>query len=844
MNSKFLFSFSLVLTMIPMASAQSPIPVSEHIYPEGVTVSSASDSARHELGHVFTVNTCGSITKIRLYAVSEESGDHTARIWRNTDSTCIGGPYTLPAVLFKGINGWVSYTLPEPVEIAANVAYTVSVSTGTDPGYHFASGNLLHTGDNGNNIVWGQDPGRFSTARLDVCPVTAAQDGQIYYRDIEFARTKNLKHIFTVTVPVPSSAARWNLNTDNTHLILTVFNNMPYIECIKNPERNWNWVHVNTAFPLIKKVSGLTPDWEFKDATVDKTLGTKVTLRFTSSTPNLELKSIWWARPGPGPVEIATTIQNNSGDDVTYNHSDVVAADITFTADDSVTLKRFDRMAYSGNDPYAYAPVKSTLVLSNSIYSSFTNNSFQTNADIPFQMFDVNSSHGLYIGYEWSFGKYTNTTSSNPLIINYKASLWDSGSFTEPDQKILNIPSIYIGTYKGDIDDGGNKFKKWFWNYKIPPTMRENTNEPLLEICVPGWEAELKKFYATYPVASWGAEMGKIDWDWLMIEPNDDWFGKEITKWLPRPVEWPNGMNAGTMTHENNLKLSLYMSQTYLWCDLATQEGRDLEKKALLERYDNYHYDYYRSDFICEGALDYLKHEGYMEVLDYMIAQRPGFRYEHCSGGGTLKDFSTLQRVTVMTTEDAATAEAHRMAMYSGTYMINPVQLKADVNITVYCKDLNDPAKITYYLRTGFMGANMATFGCDIPTETAQKLVQVHWPLYTTYMRPILRGADVYHILPVCDEVNWDGLEYFNPSLGQDGRGAVLLFKPSSSAPDSKYIRLKGLDRTTNYTITFQDRTHLNTTLSGADLMDRGINVTGMSGAYASEIIWINTVRL
>ena len=87
--------------------------------------------------------------------------------------------------------------------------------------------------------------------------------------------------------------------------------------------------------------------------------------------------------------------------------------------------------------------------------------------------------------------------------------------------------------------------------------------------------------------------------------------------------------------------------------------------------------------------------------------------------------------------------------------------------------------------------------------------------------------------------VNWDGLEYFNAGIN---KGSVFLFKPSTKAMDgdSRLIKLKGLNRNKRYTLKFQDRTALNCTMSGKELMDKGISVTAMTGNNASEIIWIN----
>ena len=92
---------------------------------------------------------------------------------------------------------------------------------------------------------------------------------------------------------------------------------------------------------------------------------------------------------------------------------------------------------------------------------------------------------------------------------------------------------------------------------------------------------------------------------------------------------------------------------------------------------------------------------------------------------------------------------------------------------------------------------------------------------------------------PMADGINWDGLEYFNAGIN---KGSVFLFKPSTNAVDgdSKVIKLKGLVRNKRYTLVFQDRTALNRTMTGQQLMNIGITVTGMTGTKASDIIWIN----
>ncbi|MEI6785263.1 MAG: hypothetical protein WCQ21_30560 [Verrucomicrobiota bacterium] len=63
----------------------------------------------------------------------------------------------------------------------------------------------------------------------------------------------------------------------------------------------------------------------------------------------------------------------------------------------------------------------------------------------------------------------------------------------------------------------------------------------------------------------------------------------------------------------------------------------------------------------------------------------------------------------------------------------------------------------------------------------------------------------------MADGTHWDGLQFFNPDL----------------------------DRKASYALTFQDRVSLNCSRTGAQLMEEGITISGMTGDRASEIIWI-----
>jgi hypothetical protein len=621
-----------------------------------------------------------------------------------------------------------------------------------------------------------------------------------------------------------SANTRWTLSTGDTRLKISVSNNKIYIDGLKNPAQDWNWVPAASEVPLPGKNSirtvgttgdiDQTPNWTYAGASEDKSDGHEVTLRFTSTTPALELKSVWSARPGPGPVENHVTIENKSGGKVVYSPN-IAASVLQLKADESVHLWSFEKTSVGQGH------------MGNDLLGPGTHRSIDSRC-VPFIMFDVGSAHGAYIGYEWELGVIQIASGSDPLDITVSV-LPITEAVTQGANEIFTIPNVYYGTYKGDVDDGSNRFKKWFWNYKITRSLHDNANEPWTEVCMQelGGNGSASVTGATPQsaydaLAATGVECVKFDfWDGT----GKCWYSNR--DWMFHPEVWPNGFDYASKAHKAGLKASLYMGGTYNDCDLTTTAGRDAELAAVLERDDKGWFDMWRTDLYTAPEepmpQTYNGVSNFLSIMDQLIKSRPGFRYENCCNGGKYKGFAICRRMTFCTMNDCESdARLMRTTYYCNSYPINPVQLKSDLG----------PADSAYNLRTDMLGS-ILTWAVDSP------IYRQHIALYKTRQRPILRGADVYHILPMADGINWDGLEYFNEGIN---KGSVFLFKPSTKAADgdSKVIKLKGLDRKKRYTLTFQDRTDLNSTMTGQELMDIGITVTAMTGRNASEIIWIN----
>ena len=201
----------------------------------------------------------------------------------------------------------------------------------------------------------------------------------------------------------------------------------------------------------------------------------------------------------------------------------------------------------------------------------------------------------------------------------------------------------------------------------------------------------------------------------------------------------------------------------------------------------------------------------------------------------------------------------YRASVWTAGFALNSIQLKSDVGVHpgYPWPETTPGSKLVFMARTSMLGAWQL---CGVePNVTAYR---EHLALYKTKQRPILRGGAMYHVLPKPDgvrtwahaprpqrlslrlsqplrcvaQVNWDGFQFYHRGLK---RGSLLVFKPSPNVSSSQVIRLKGLDAATSYRLRFQDRTAQSATKSGAELMGAGLNISGMEGAFASEIVWV-----
>ena len=95
-----------------------------------------------------------------------------------------------------------------------------------------------------------------------------------------------------VPSPLPASAPRWDLSSDDTRAIVAVWENRPCLVSLKNTGQQWEWIRKVRPMPLVPEVvvedRDVPLNWTYREATRDEAAGT-LTLRFTCENPALEL---------------------------------------------------------------------------------------------------------------------------------------------------------------------------------------------------------------------------------------------------------------------------------------------------------------------------------------------------------------------------------------------------------------------------------------------------------------------------------------------------------------------------------------------------------------------------
>ena len=506
---------------------------------------------------------------------------------------------------------------------------------------------------------------------------------------------------------------------------------------------------------------------------------------------------------------------------------------------------------------------------------------------IPMMYIDYGDS-GIYYALEWTNGKLTANGLKNGAV-SLSVCLAESDFKTQiPGGESFYMPSIYLGVYDGDVDIGSNIFKHWFFEYKAPDNLKEDENEPLTQ----------QDMQLGYDVAKYGIQQIKWDYGWWSDEVvTGQWRTNEGLLEV-RNSAYLNVLKGADCTtlqrfsgkaRRAGVKMTLYilLKDTQLdkpgvptsvgkyghpeWfsdvCITGVANSADLGNEECVEFYKEYLFAFlnknkittWRSDFepICRSSdkknrhfangndVQYWCTVGFGDLVDYLTENLDDFRYESCSSGGSMKDFFTLSKASVIQCEDASEFMSAHMTFYDSSYCIHPAQLQLPVNALTFTPGSEYYAGIGDYLygfRCTLTGGVMLSSWAGPSSEDIS-----YWPyyikeLYNNVMKPLIRYGDLYHILPRPDGVHWDGLEYIDVDSENEIKGLVMLWKPTDTEGPEKTIYLRGLYENTLYDLRFEDRPEQNCKKTGAELMKDGLSVR-IESVSGSEMIWISEAK-
>ena len=673
----------------------------------------------------------------------------------------------------------------------------------------------------------------------------------------------------------------WDLASEDTALSVSVRDNQPLILLLHAAAQDVDWLKQPAAIPLMSAVwvNGVEQrtQWRFLNA-AQQAGSSLLTLTFENAEPKLQLRSIWRARPGRGPVEHWIEIENKSGGTVALTHQESLCLAATPHGEDA----RLWWIKRGGSNASTQGGVTAE-PWQEGLERNLVSNCEDGSSPVPWLAVQVGEQCGLYLGWEFSgLGRIQAEVHGDSVAL--RVGLLPEFKTDIAPGETFQVPPAFIGAYTGDIDEGAYALHRWIIE-KLRPALPEDIADPTLAYNLyldaggnHALEADVMRsaafcrdigFETFMPDAMWFPETGDWRWDPARfqngVRPIEEYVhanGMRLALWCA----WTNGGISedpgalsvlGRMGHPDwfsgdvppDWKPAAFSGVQVC---LACPEARAWETQKTQWLVSNHKLDYLKHD--CgpivnhcnktthrhhyEVDASYWATMGYYEVQEKLRQAFPRIILENCSGGGHIKDFGVIQRTHYTVTTDTLSNLPDRQSLYDSTYAFPPLLLQAYTYERSYNVPGDDPEP--YLWRSAMMGAwqidptNTLTW-----TEEQQDLARQSAQIYKDWVRPMLKDVKVHHILPRPDGVHWDGMFYWSPSLR---RGTLYAFRPDAPE-EEKTIRLKGLQAETQYWVWSQDGSVDPAACAGETLMRNGLTLR-LPHRFDSDLVYLQDAAL
>ncbi len=671
----------------------------------------------------------------------------------------------------------------------------------------------------------------------------------------------------------------WRLATDDTVIIVSVDCDRPVLKSLSSKAASRNWLSVPLREKLMDKVEvngvPVATEWKFHGADLDSGRE-QLTLRFSNSDPQLELRSIWRARHGHGPVEHWLTIANDSGRTVTVRHQDSLVLDgLVLAPHESAQAWWVNRGGGNASQEGGTFTVDANAEFAQDLISSPVDGS----SPVPWMAIQVGQIHGLYVGWEFSgIGRiHAETISMKPTRLDLRIGSLPEFKTDLPVGETFLVPPAFVGCYEGDIDEGGYTLHRFVLEKLLPPLPKDQPYPTLAYNLYLDSGGNKAREADVLRSAALCREFG-----FETFVPDAMWF-PQAGDWRWDPERFPNGVRPiEQYVHQNGIKLGLWVAwaqggnsedsealnvfrrpdwfvqrfnpdwkSDYLnWStllDLGYDPAKEWAKRATQHLVSEYKLDYLKHDYSpievkCVQTnhrhqhgvdVSYWSTVAYYEVQEGLKRKFPDLVLEGCSGGGHIKDFGYIKRVHYIVTTDTLSSLPNRQSIYDSTFALPPAVLQAYTYENHYNQVSDRP--LPYFWRCAMMGAwqidptNTSTW-----TTEERAGVRRATEIYKSWIRPMLRDVKVHHILQRPDDYHWDGMFYWSPSLK---RGTLYVFRPNNDEVFRR-VRLKGLVGDKSYRVRSEDHSVAEGIRTGAELMNLGLRIK-LPGKFTSDLIYL-----
>jgi len=462
--------------------------------------------------------------------------------------------------------------------------------------------------------------------------------------------------------------------------------------------------------------------------------------------------------------------------------------------------------------------------------------------------------------------------------------------------EVFETPVVFLGGFRDGVDGAGNVLRRWVRAVLGNPETWKNPNYPLVvnnswgggmevneEVAlrmirdsaelgvdmfhvdagwfrdVGDWYPNPKKFphglaviaddahehglkfglWVDWTQAGLSAEPGALNAhdpkvrDWMVTDLPADWKpepfkGQTIDLGVPEAKQWAQHEVERIVT---DYHLDMLEHDGYLvahGCDRTDHPhaAPDPLNKCIYKSWGSYWVDSSNSTDVSYHAV-----RAYYDIYSKMRHDHPDLLFEICNDGGRMVDFGSAAHGDYFSITDTYDPLSNRRAFYDTSHVLPAAMLES------YVENWPTPRieNFRYMLRSGMMGwlTIMTDTNAWSPEQHAEAKREIE--LYKKELRSFVRDASLYHVSPRPDGMHWDGIEYWSSDRQ---RGVVYAFRGAIEDEKAHSYLLEGLQPSSRYLLKFYDHSSPDRTVTGEELMKRGLKVT-LPAANSSELIFI-----